>query len=288
MKEKNLLSRLETYDMESGQRKVLKEFQGRIEAPNWTRDGKSLVYNSLGNIYLFNLDTRKSVQIHTGDCTSCTRDHVLSADGRSLAISSGCNESKVSRVWVLPIGGGWPKLITERFPSHVHGWSPDGTKLAFRALRNGKFNIYAIGVQEHADEVALTDGADEPDGPEFSPDGHYVWFHSFQSGHAQIRRMKTDGSQQAQLTFDDGWNSCFAHVSPNGRHVVYLSYRRDDTALDNHNVNRNGEIRLTGNEGGKTTSLIELIGGEGTMDVNSWSPDSRKFAFVSYRDGGLG
>ena len=200
---------------------------------------------------------------------------MLSADGRSLAISSGCNESKVPRIWVLPIGGGWPKIITERYPSRVYGWSPDGTTLAFRALRNGTFNIYVIALRERAEEVALTEGSDQCDGPEYSPDGRHLWFHSWRSGPAQLWRMKADGTQQTQITFDDGGSSCFPHVSPDGKQVVFFHYRREGTALDAHSMSEKGEIRSIGIESGKTMSLIESMG-EGSMEVNSSSPDSKE------------
>ncbi|HEY5583124.1 MAG TPA: hypothetical protein VIK78_01365 [Ruminiclostridium sp.] len=283
MENKNLISMLETYDMESGTRTVQKEFHGHIEAPNWTVDGKSLVYNSKGNIYLFNLETKKSVQIYTGNCDSCNNDHVLSADGKSLAISSGYGESLVSRIWVLPIGGGWPKMITEKAPSYLHGWSPDGKTLAYCAVRDGEFDIYTIGQEEGSEEVRLTDASGLNDGSEYSPDGQFIWFHSVRSGLAQVWRMKADGSEQTQMTFDDKWNNWFPHVSPDGKQVVFVAYHKGDVAPDDHPADKNVEIYATSSEGGETTSLIQLFGGQGTMNVNSWSPDSKKFAFVSYR-----
>lgn len=277
-----MISVLETYDAATGARTVQKEFNGRIEAPNWTVDGKSLVYNSKGNIYLFSLETKKSVQIHTGNCNSCNNDHVLSADGKSLAISSGCGESLVSRIWVLPIGGGWPRMITEKAPSYLHGWSPDGKTLAYCAARDGEFDIYTIGLQEGSPEVRLTDAPGLDDGPEYSPDGRYIWFHSVRSGLAQIWRMKADGSEQTQMTFDEEWNNWFPHVSPDGRQIVFVAYHKGDVAPDQHPADKNVEIRAL-SEDGKTATLIQLFGGQGTMNVNSWSPDSRQFAFVSYR-----
>jgi TolB protein len=283
MENNHLISILETFDMETGTRTVLMEFHEHIEAPNWTMDGKSLVYNSKGNIYLFNLETKKSEQIYTGNCNSCNNDHVLSADGKSLAISSGSGESWASRIWVLPIGGGLPRLITNKAPSYLHGWSPDGNTLAYCAERNGEYDIYTIGLQEGAEEIRLTDAPGLNDGPEYSPDGHYLWFHSVRSGLSQVWRMKADGSEQTQMTFDDKWNNWFPHISPDSKHVVYVSYHKGDVAPDEHPANKNVEIRAISNEGGVSTSLIQLFGGQGTMNVNSWSPDSKQFAFISYR-----
>ncbi|HEY9594249.1 MAG TPA: transporter [Spirochaetia bacterium] len=276
--EKDVFSRIETYDVALGQRTVLKELRGRVESPAWTPDGKSLVYVAAGNLYLFDLGTKKSFQIHTGDCTSCNAAHVVSPDGKTLAISSGCNESKVSRVWVLPIGGGWPRMITEKYPSHVHGWSPDGTRLAIHAVWGGKSKICLVGVREGSAEVALTDGTDECDAPELSPDGRSLWYHSTRSGRAQLWRMKADGSGQTQITFDQEWNSAFPHVSPDGRRVVFLAFPGDTTGA-------RCEARLMDSEGGSTKTLFELRAGAQGMTVNPWSPDGGRFAFVSYRDG---
>jgi len=272
--EQDVYSRIETY--EEGGRTVLKELRGRVESPAWTPDGRSLVYNAAGNLYRFDLGTKKSVQIHTGDCTSCNAAHVVSPDGKTLAISSGCNESTVSRVWVLPIGGGWPRMITEKYPSRVHGWSPDGTKLVYSAVRGGMSKICLVGLGEGSEEVALTGGADGCDAPELSPDGRSLWYHSTRSGRAQLWRMGADGSGQTQITFDERWSSAFPHVSPDGRRVAYLATPAGAAGAA-------AEIRLLDCKDGTTRTLVETSAGVEGMAVNSWSPDGKRLAFVSYQ-----
>lgn len=283
MSKKQLISILETYDMTTGTRTVLKEFTKRIEAPNWTPDGKYLIYNADGNIYSFNLKTKKEIQIHTGHCDSCNNDHVVSPDGKSLAISSGWGEADVSRIWLLPLKGGFPRMITEKYPSYLHGWSPDGKTLAYCAERNGQFDIYIKNIDDQTDEIQLTDNPALDDGPEYSPDGKYIWFHSVRTGLAQIWRMNADGSNQTQITFDDEWNCWFPHVSPDNNYIVFVAYHKGDVEPDSHPADKNISIRMVNPKGGESITLMELFGGQGTMNVNSWSPDSKYFAFVNYR-----
>ncbi len=275
-------SLLESYDVLSGERRLLRQFDSHIEAPNWHPDGRSLIYNAGGLIWRYDLDSGESRQIDTGRCIHCNNDHVLSQDGSLLAISAGTVEDPASRIWTLPISGGEPRLVTPLAPSYLHGMSPDGSTLAYCAQREGEYDVYTIPVSGGA-ETRLTDAPGLNDGPEYSPDGQHIWFNSVRSGLMQIWRMRADGSEQTQMTFDQDRNSWFPHVSPDGRQVVYLSYCKGDVAPGDHPANKQVELRLMDALGGQPSTLFELFGGQGTLNVNSWSPDSRQFAFVSYR-----
>ncbi|TJY41151.1 transporter [Cohnella pontilimi] len=277
----NVTSMLETVDIRTGERKTLAQFDHLIEAPNWTRDGKRLIYNSRGLLYFFEIDNRKSTVIDTGSATQCNNDHVLSPHHTQIAISHQSREDGRSRIYILPMEGGEPVLVTPRGPSYLHGWSPDGSTLAYCAERNGQYDIYTIPVEGGA-EKQLTDLPGLDDGPEYSPDGKYIWFNSVRTGLMQIWRMKADGSEPTRMTFEES-NNWFPHVSPDGQHVAYLAYGKDDVAPGDHPANRNVEIRLMPSEGGESRTLVKLFGGQGTINVNSWSPDSTQFAFVSYR-----
>ncbi len=281
MADKSMISVLECYDLTTRTRTILKEFSEHIEAPNWTPDGKRLVYNSAGGIYSFDLASKESLRIDTGDCR-CNNDHVISADGKLLAISASSPDVRASRVWTLPIEGGTPRLVTELSPSYLHGISPDGKTLAYCADRNGNYDVYTIPVQG-GEETRLTDAPGLDDGPEYSPDGKYIWFNSVRAGLMQAFRMRADGSQQTQMTFSDDRNSWFPHISPDNEKVVFVAYYKDDVAPGDHPANKNIEIRLMNADGSGLTTLFKAFGGQGTMNVNSWSPDGEKFAFVTYR-----
>lgn len=278
-----LISNLEVYDIHENKRHVLKEFDTHIEAPNWYPDGSRLLYNSKGLLYSYDLKTGESRHINTGACASCNNDHVISANGQTLAISSGTGEDWHSRVWVLPIVGGEPRLVTPEAPSYLHGISPDGQTLAYCAERAGNYDVYTISLTEGAKEVRLTDAPGLDDGPEYSPDGQHIWFNSVRSGLMQVWRMRADGSGQTQITFDPDRNSWFPHVSPDGKQVVFIAYKKGDVDPGDHPANKQVEIRLMSAQGGEARTLFSLFGGQGTLNVNSWSPDSRRFAFVSYR-----
>ena len=278
----DIISILDTVDMATGERTVHAEFPYRIEAPNWTGDGKSLIYNSRGRIFAFALDTGESVAIDTGFAVHCNNDHVLSPDHNQLAVSHHTEGDGKSRIYVLPLTGGDPVLVTPLAPSYLHGWSPDGSTLAYCAEREGEYDIYTIPVAG-GEETRLTDSPGLNDGPEYAPDGQTIWFNSVRTGLMQIWRMNVDGSGQTQVTFDEG-NSWFPHVSPDGETVAYLTYRKGDVAPGDHPPGKQVELRLMSAQGeGEYRTLVQLFGGQGTLNVNSWAPDSKRFAFVSYR-----
>ncbi len=274
---------LEILDVTNGQRTVLKEFPFLIEAPNWTIDGKWLIYNSGGKLYRISPDQPgEPEEIHTCFATRCNNDHVLSFDGKHIAISHGTKEDGRSRIYTLPIEGGHPTLITPMGPSYLHGWSPDKKYLAYCADRKGNYDVYAIPANG-GNEIRLTDAEGLDDGPEYSPDGQHIWFNSVRSGLMQVWRMKADGSEQTQMTFDETRNSWFPHVSPDGKSILFITYYKGDLEPGQHLANKNVELRIMPAAGGEPKTLVKLFGGQGTINVNSWAPDSKRAAFVSYR-----
>lgn len=271
---------IEIFDLETGTARVVKEYPYCVEAPNWTKDGKSLVYNAKGRIFLLDLGTLRETMINTGFADRCNNDHVLSPDGGRIAISHATAEDGLSRIYVLPLAGGTPALITPIAPSYLHGWSPDGSTLAYCAERNGHYNIFTIPA-EGGEETRLTNTPELSDGPEYAPDGRHIWFNSARSGRMQVYRMDADGKAVVRMT-DGDRNNWFPHVSPDGKHVCYLSYDGQSVAPGEHPANKDVELRLIASDGGAPKTLLALFGGQGTINVNSWAPDSRRFAFVRY------
>ena len=272
---------LEIYDVETDTHDVIKEFPYLIEAPNWSKDGRYLTYNSDGKIFKFDLETKESTEVPTDFVTNCNNDHVLSPDGESIAVSHGVKEDGKSRVYTVSLSGGVPR-ITPLAPSYLHGWSPDGKTLAYCAERNGEFDVYTIPV-EGGVETRLTDAPGLNDGPEYDSAGEYIWFNSVRSGLMQAWRMKADGTEQTQMTFDENWNTWFPHISPDRTKVVMIAYKKGDVAPGEHVPHKYVELRLMNADGSDLKTIVELFGGQGTINVNSWSPDSKKFAYVRYR-----
>ena len=281
--QQKVTSILEICDITTGERTTVKEFPYLIEAPNWTSDGQWLIYNSGGKLYKLSPDQPgEPEQIETAYAVRCNNDHVLSADGQQIAISHGTKEDGQSRIYTLPITGGTPRLVTPMAPSYLHGWSPDGKQLAYCAARKGNFDVYVIPA-EGGEEQRLTTAEGLDDGPEYAPDGKHIWFNSVRSGLMQVWRMKADGSEQTQMTFDETRNAWFPHVSTDGQQVVFITYYKGDLEPGQHLANKNVELRIMPATGGESRLLVKLFGGQGTINVNSWAPDSRRFAFVSYR-----
>jgi Tol biopolymer transport system component len=273
-------SRLEVMDVDTGHRRVLHAEPGSIQAPNWTPDGKALIYNRDGRLFRFDLETGQRAEIDTGFATRNNNDHVISIDGKYLGISHhSADHNGQSIVYTLPIAGGTPKLITKLGPSYFHGWSPDGQWLTYTGGRDGNYDVYKIKSDGTGDEVRLTTDASLDDGPEITPDGQFIYFNSARAGRMQIWRMKPDGSQQEQIT-DDDFNNWFPHISPGGRRMVILSYD-PEIAPDDHPWYKHVYLRTLRLDGSDKKVVAHLYGGQGTINVPSWSPDGRSIAFVS-------
>jgi hypothetical protein len=273
-----LYSTLETVTVASTDRRAVYVAPGRFEAPNWTSDNM-LVFNGAGRLHRIPADGGTPVTIDTGFATRLNNDHAISPDGTLIAVSDQSREPHASIIYVVPAGGGTPRRVTANSPSYFHGWSPDGKTLAFCGERNGNFDVYTIPAAGGA-ETRLTTAEGLDDGPEYSPDGKYIYFNSIRSGLMQIWRMKPDGTGQEQVTPDDGYNNWFAHPSPDGQRIVFLTYEK---GVSGHPEDKDVMLRVMNLADRKITVLARVFGGQGTINVPSWSPDGRKLAFVSYQ-----
>ena len=281
----NAPSRIEILDVQTGLRKVIYTTKDHVEAPNWSKNGKFLIFNSGGYLYKMPVNGGSPEKINTGEVKNCNNDHGLSFDGKMLAISSGtklADGRSGSMVYTVPVEGGIPKGITKNVPSYWHGWSPDGKILVYCGERNGNFDVWGIS-SKGGEEYRLTSTEGLDDGPEYSPDGKYIYFNSVRSGKMKIWRMAPDGSNQEQVSFGN-YNDWFAHLSPDGKNMVYVSYP-DEVPPGSHPANKRVLMRLQPVNGRESKVIAYIYGGQGTMNVPSWSPDSKKVAFVSYTYG---
>ncbi len=272
-------SNLEVMTVATGARTVLHTSPISLQAPNWTVDGKALIYNSEGKLFRFDLATKTPSVLDTGFATRNNNDHVLTFDGTMLGISHhSADDNGRSVIYTLPAAGGVPKRITAKSPSYFHGFSPDSKWLIYTGQRDGALDIYKISA-EGGDEIRLTTAEGVDDGSEFTPDGQWIYFNSARTGLMQIWKMKPDGSEQTQITNDE-FNNWFPHIAPNGTSMVVLSYGQDVEPGD-HPFYRHVYLRHMALDGSNPTVIAYLYGGQGTINVPSWSPDSKQIAFVS-------
>lgn len=277
---------LELLDVQTGHRMAIYRSQQPFEAPNWTTDGRALIFNgsgrgeTRGRLYRFDLATRQPTPVETGALNRANNDHVLSFDGTMLGISDGSGNA--SAIYTVASGGGTPMRITPpvQSPSYLHGWSPDGKWLVYTGGRNKEFDIYKISSDGGGSEIRLTDTPGLDDGPEYSPDGKYIYFNSLRGGGTmQIWRMTADGKSPEQITNDD-LNNWFPHISPDGQSIAFISFPKGIDPSD-HPYYKRVYLRLMSIDGGTPKVIGYVYGGQGTINVPSWSPDGKMIAFVS-------
>lgn len=255
-----------------------------FEAPNWSTDGQSLVVNGKGLLFRVPVSGGEFSPVPLGNIPEINNDHVLSPDGTTVYVSADDGH-----LYGVVLETGTPRRVSnDRGPSFrhfLHGVSPDGQLLAYIGLRehaDGSMttNVYTIPVSG-GEDVQLTHDEFPDDGSEFSPDGAWIYFNSERGsstpGHAQLFRMATDGSNLEQLTSDDRVN-WFPHVSPDGERVAFVSFPPGTVG---HPADKDVIVRLLEKDG-SVRDLVRVFGGQGTLNVSSWAPDGRRFAYVAY------
>ena len=272
-------SHIELLDIATGSKEIVHTSPKSLQAPNWTTDGKSLIYNSEGLMYNFDLATRKPSLLPTGEVKNNNNDHVLSLDGKILGLSSGVRDLGGSIIYTVPVAGGNPKQITPRGPSYLHGWSPDGKLLIFTGQRNNEYDIYTVP-SSGGKEIRLTTAKGLDDGPEYTPDGKYIYFNAARTGTMQIWRMKADGREQEPVT-DGTFHDWFPHISPDGKWIAFLSFLKEEVEAEDHPFYKHVYLRLMPVAGGPAKVIAYVYGGQGTINTPSWSPDSKRIAFIS-------
>ena len=282
------ISRLATIAVDGTDLRVVLDTPVHLEAPNWSPDGVWLVYNSQGALWRIRADgTGQPEPIPTPGVQGVNNDHVLSPDGRTIYFSAE------GHLYSVPFAGGPPRRISNdhpperRFRYYLHGVSPDERTLAYAGVEAvpgdewGRIDLYTIPTGGGTD-IRLTDAPAPDDGPEYSPDGRHIYFNSERNatvpGHAQCYRMASDGTGIEQLTHDERVN-WFPHISPDGTWVVYISF---PPGTLKHPANKDVILRRMRPDGSEVADILAFNGGQGTINVNSWAPDSRRFAFVMY------
>jgi len=275
-------SHLEVMEVATGHRKILHSNANSIQAPNWTPDGEELIYNAEGRLYRYRFSDGSIHPMNTGFAVQNNNDHVLSFDGSLMGISHhNPADNNQSTLYYLPAkGSSTPVKVTPTGAgnSYLHSWSPDNKKMLFTGHRKGQYDIYTVDI-ETGEEVQLTDQTTLDDGSEYSPDGKHIFFNSARSGEMELWRMNADGSNQIQLT-EDEYKNWFPHVSPDKKWIAFISFPKEIDVND-HPFYKHCLLRIMPYNGGTPTVIGYIYGGQGSINVPSWSPDSKFLAFVT-------
>lgn len=260
-----------------------------LEAPNWTGQGDALVLNGAGVLWRLPVKAPALHPIVIDGVPPLNNDHVLDPDGQHIYLSAYDDW----HLYRAPLAGGLAIRISGKegpagMLHFLHGVSPDGKQLAFVGVQaeitSVNFTFLSAEICTMATDGtgyrAITQGSAPNDGPEYSPDGAWIYFNTETfTGHAQIARMRPDGSEPMRLTHAAtvDW---FPHLSPDGSKAAYLAY---PPGTRGHPADLPVEVMVVeGDDWAKPRVAARLFGGQGTINVNSWSPDSTRFAYVAY------
>jgi TolB protein len=283
-------SRVAVYDLNTNAARVVHEGDGVWEAPNWSRDGRFLLVNSEGRLYRISLGNSSAPEpLGLDSSLRANNDHDFSPDGKRLAISASSSASRQSQIYIANADASGHRLVVSKAPSYFHGWSPDARYLAFVANRDGKqFDLFRVPTAG-GDEERLTVDPAADDGPDYSPDGKWIYFNSNRGGGWNIWRVPADGGgpedRLAQRVTGDPLEDWFPHPSPDGKLLLFLSFPAGTVGHNDRTLRV--QLRIVPMPGEhiadvQPQTVTEMTGGQGTINVNSWSPDSRRFAYVAY------
>lgn len=254
-----------------------------LEAPNWTFDGQALILNGDGRLWTLSLADRSLSEVPLTGVPALNNDHVLAPDGETIFLSADDGH-----IYRAPLAGGRATRITDDDDCFhfLHGVSPDGKHLAYVGIEGGDFTRPGRLMTTASDggAAATVDvGPGHCDGPEYSPDGTWLYLNTesftMVPGHAQLGRVRPDGSQFEQL-LKSGTVDWFPHLSPDGR---LASYVRFPAGTQGHPADLPVDVVLVSTSDWTTPlNTWPVFGGQGTLNVNSWSPDSDRFAYVAY------
>ena len=285
-------SRIMVYDIGTGMSTLVHQADTVWEAPNWSRDGKFLLSNSGGRLYRIPVGGGEPEALNVDLALRCNNDHDFSPDGKQIAISASTASSRGSQIYVANTDGSGARLVVSAVPSYFHGWSPDGKYLSFVANRDGKqYDLYRVLAAGGPEERLTSDPAYD-DGTDYSRDGKWIYFNSNRGGGWNIWRIPADGGgtndERGERVTSDDLEDWFPHPSPDGRSLLFLSFPHGTEGHNDRNLRI--QIRLIPMPGSridataKPRTLVELTGGQGTINVNSWAPDSRRFAYVAFEE----
>jgi TolB protein len=261
---------------------VFKTREKLIEAPNWSLDGGSLFLNGHGSLWRLDLSTpeRGLTPVELVGLPGLNNDHVLDPDGTHIYLSAMDGHIYRGR----PGGGTVERVTPEDGAWHfLHGVSPDGTRLAYVHLVDLADPGRLAVMEPPAAPVLIDAGDGHLDGPEWSPDGRWIYVNtesfSQEPGHAQLARIPVSGGPMERLVTSNtvDW---FPHLSPDGRYASYISF---PAGTGGHPADLDVEVVVVATtDWSLPVQRYPVFGGQGTLNVNSWSPDSERFAFVAY------
>lgn len=292
-------SRVHVYDVETRTaRLVFASDTVLVEAPN-VLDADTLVLNGDGDLWLLPLpeagivlDETALVPVPMDGVPEINNDHVLDPSGESVVVSA--RDGELYRV-PLPAGGAGVRItdtaralpVVRKY--YLHGIAPDGSALAAIVGDLSEDGVWTTDVAlvdpVTGEPTFLTRDEHPTDGCSYAGDVLLFNTERFTPGTAQLAALRDGSTEPVQITGDERVN-WFPHVSPDGIHLLYLSY---EPGVQGHPADHRVELRLLPGvlaRGARIAvvpeTLVALDGGQGTVNVPPWAPDSSWFAYCDY------
>ena len=149
-----------------------------IEAPNW-RPADYFLLNAAGRLYRVHPNEPKLEPLPIDDLFHLNNDDCITPDGQ-IVIVSNSPKPRSSVIYTVQVTGGVAQRLTYQSPYWWHGITSDGFTVAYTARRDGIFDIYTCPI-EGGEEFKLTKDFDHSEGPNYTPNGEWIWFNGAQA-----------------------------------------------------------------------------------------------------------
>jgi Tol biopolymer transport system component len=204
---------------------------------------------------------------------------VFSPDAKRLAVIKADLEKENNDLWIFDVAGGPGVQITfsgSRENSTAPAWSPDGSYIAYAALRQGGFGLYRKLSNGQGTEELLYKSNAPLTLTDWSQDGRYLTYFSSDLGGGGIYALPLAGTGERQPIeiFRSKFQVTGPRLSPDDRFVAYVSNETGRNELYVRPFNPSAAPGATPSAG--PWKLSE----QGAQGMSFWRRDGKELTFL--------